>query len=203
MTTKRLRNPGFLLSITLGLILATAAICLIISIIWPINNIKLISFLSDNWLLKIFKIQTNIINNPDCLLGVNLYDIGIILLFISICISLFAKFRYQYKAWFLISLTLLVFGLGIFLITHIAGRSTFMLGVLIISFFLVLKTTQNKIAGLLGIIASIFLLIGDFTVGSNLKIIALLFGGGYFFIITWLFMIAWILNSNENEKSKN
>lgn len=202
MTTKRLRNPGFLLSITLGLVLATAAICLIISLIWPINNLKFISFLSDNWLLKIFKIQTNIINNPDSLSGVNIYDIGIILLFISICLSLFAKFRYQYKAWFLISLSLLALGLIIFLITHIAGRSTFMLGVLIISFFLI-KTTQNKIAGLLGIIASIFLLIGDFTVGSNLKIIALLFGGGYFFIIIWLFMIAWILNSNENEKSKN
>ena len=151
--------------------------------------------------MTIFKIQAKIINNPDSLFGINLYDIGIIFLYILVCLALFEKFKYQYKLWFLISISLLVLGLVIFIITNLAGRSTFMLVGLIISSIFFLKTSQNKIAGLTGIIANILLLTADFTVGANIKIITFLFGVGYLLLIIWIFMIARILTLTEDDST--
>jgi len=199
MTTYKLRKTGIVISIALGIILTAAAICFAISVIWPTIDLKLVSLISNNWLMTIFKIQANIINNHDSLLGINLYDTGIILLFIFISLALFEKFKYQYKVWFLISISLLVLGLVIFIATNLAGRSAFMASGLIISSLFFVKNIQNKIAGLTGITANILLLTGDFAVGVNIKIIPFLFGVGYLLLIIWIFMIARILTLTEKD----
>jgi hypothetical protein len=193
MTTDILRKTGIVLSIALGIILTSAAICLIISVIWPVYDLKIVSLISNNWLMIIFKSQANIINNHDSLLGINLYDIGIIVLFIFVCLALFVKFKYQNKVWFLIAISLLVLGIVIFIITHLAGRSAFMASGLIISVILFSKNSQSKLTGFTGIIASVLLLVGDFTAGAHIEIIPYLFGIGYFLQIIWIFMIARIL----------
>jgi hypothetical protein len=197
MTTYKLRKTGIVFSIALGIILTTAAICLTISVIWPGNDLKLAALLSSNWLITIFKLQSHLINNQDSLLGINLYDIGIILLFIFVCLALFEKFKYQLKVWFLLSISLLALGLVIFIVTNLAGRSAFMASGLIISSLLLTNNIQSKIPGITGIIANILLLVADFTVGANIKIIPFLLGLGYLLLIIWMFMIARILTLTE------
>jgi len=199
MTKTILRKTGIALSITLGIILTAAAICLAISVIWPVKDLKLITLISHNWLLTIFKLQANIINNQDSLFGINLYDIGIIVLFIFVCLSLFEKIKYQYKVWYLIAISLLILGLVIFIVTNLAGRSAFMASGLIISALFFSNKFQSKLAGLIGILANILLLTADFTVGANIKIIPFLFGVGYLLLIIWIFMIARILILTEKE----
>ncbi len=53
MTTNKFKKTGIVLSVALGIILATAAICLTISVIWPVNDLKLASLISGNWLMTI------------------------------------------------------------------------------------------------------------------------------------------------------
>jgi len=199
MTAYKLRKAGIILSITLGIIFTAAAICLAITIIWPENDLKVISLISNNWLMTIFKIQAAILLNNDSLFGVNLYDIGIIVLFIFVCLSLFKKTKYQHKVWFLVAISLLVVGIAIFIATNLSGRSAFMTSGLVIAALFFSKIIQNKIAGLIGIIANLLLLAGDFTVGANIKIIPYLFGVGYLLLIIWMFMIARILALTEKD----
>jgi len=68
---------------------------------------------------------------------------------------------------------------------------------LIISIILLSKGYQKRITGLTGVLANTLLLIGDFTVGTNLKIIPILFGLGYIIEIIWIFMIARIFIRTE------
>jgi hypothetical protein len=61
---------------------------------------------------------------------------------------------------------------------------------LIISSIMFMKPLQNKIVGTIGIITNTLLLVGDFTVDANLKVIPVLFGLGYILLIIWFFIIA-------------
>lgn len=186
-----IRKIGIVISIVLGLILAAAAICVSITLVFPDMDNKLIPVISDNWLIIIFKLHSKIINpGTNQLHVVNLYDIFIITLFILISICLYLTLKKQNKIWFLSAISLLIFGIIILLITQLAGRSAFMASGLIISIILFSKGSQNRITGLTGILANTLLLIGDFTVGSDLKILSVLFGLGYLLEIIWIFMIA-------------
>lgn len=191
MIINLLKKSGIIISIALGFILTAAAICLVISMIWPESDIKIISLISNNWLLTIFKIHSNIISDlTDPLTGINLFDIGILVLFLSVCLSLFAINNFKNKIWFIGAISLLLLGISLFLITRLAGRSAFMASGLIISSIMFMKPLQNKIVGTIGIIANTLLLVGDFTVDANLKVIPVLFGLGYILLIIWFFIIA-------------
>jgi hypothetical protein len=193
-----IRKTGIIISTVLGLILAAAAICVSISVVFPEMDNKLIPLISDNWLIIIFKLHAKIINpstNP--LHVVNLYDIFIITLFILINICLYQILKKQNKIWFLSAISLLILGIIILLITQLAGRSAFMASGLIISIILLSKGSQKRITGLTGILANTLLLIGDFTAGSDLKILPVLFGLGYLLEIIWIFMIAIIFIRTE------
>ena len=186
-----IRKIGIIISILLGLILTAAAICVSITLVFPDMDNKLIPLISDNWLIIIFKLHSKIINpGTNQLHVVNLYDIFIITLFILISICLYLTLKKQNKIWFLSAISLLILGIIILLITQIAGRSAFMASGLIISIILFSKGSQKRITGLTGILANTLLLIGDFTVGSDLKILPVLFGLGYLLEIIWIFMIA-------------
>jgi hypothetical protein len=189
-----IRKTGIIISIALGLILAAAAVCVSISLIFPEIDGKVIQRISDNWLIIIFKSHAKFINtstNP--LHGISCYDIFILILFTCICTSLFITLGKKYKIWFMIAISLVIAGVIIFLITQLAGRSAFMASGLIISIILMSEATQSNVAGITGIISNTLLLLGDFTVGTTFKIIPVLFGLGYILEIIWIFMIAFIL----------
>lgn len=192
-----LNKSGIIYSFALGLILLAAAICTVIPLIWTGTNNELISIVSDNWLLKIFKSHSNIIDpGTDLLTGINFYDISILSLFALVCLSLSAKHK-NLRIWFIIAFSLLILGIAVFIITQLAGRSSFMASGLIVSVLMLTKEFQNKMAGATGIIANALLLTGDFTVGAGLKIISVLFGLGYILLIIWIFNIANILTRNS------
>jgi hypothetical protein len=190
------RKTGIFFSIALGLILASAAICVSVSLIFPEIHNKVIQVISDNWLIIIFKIHTKIISssiNP--LHQIKIYDILILTLFSFISICLCRITRKLNKIWLLIASSLPVLGILVLLLTQLAGRSAFMASGLIISIVLLSGGSKNKLTGLIGILANTLLLIGDFTAGSNLKIVAPLFGLGYVIEIIWVFMIVSFFHS--------
>jgi hypothetical protein len=193
-----LRKTGIIISIALGLILASAAICVSISLIFPEIHFKVIQLISDNWLIKIFKIHTKIIStssNP--LHEIKFYDIFILTLFSLISMCLYLTIRKQNKIWFLTAISLPILGIIFLMITQLAGRSAFMASGLIISIILFSKGSQKKLTGLTGILANTLLLVGDFTVGFDSKIIPALFGLGYILETIWIFMLALIFNQTE------
>lgn len=187
-----LKKVGFIASMTLGIILLAALIALVISEFYPANDTKIALLLSSNWLLTIFKIHTGLIsNNPNPLIGINLYDILILTLLLIINSSLFSISQKNNRIWLVISMTLLFLGIIIFILSQLAGRSAFMASGIFISVFLI--RFQNKTSGLIGIVSNLLLLLGDFTVGPHLSFIAPLFLFGYILLIIWTFNISKIL----------
>jgi hypothetical protein len=173
------KKIGFIASTTLGIILLAALISVAISEFYPAIDNKIASLLASNWLLIIFKIHAGIIsNNPNPLFGINLYDIIILILFLIVCSSLFKISYKQNRIWFIIAITLLFLGVIIYFLTQLAGRSAFMASGIFISIPLI-RIFHNKTAGLIGILSNLLLLLGDFTVGPHLSIIAPLFLFGY------------------------
>jgi hypothetical protein len=65
---------------------------------------------------------------------------------------------------------------------------------LIISLVMLRNNIFNKVIAYMGILASLLLLAGDFSVGiPNSNIIAALFGIGYVLMMTWFFLVGWRL----------
>ena len=175
------------------MVLLAGALCTLISLIGPETDGKLISSISNNWLVIIFKLHANIIDpGADPLKGVNLYDIFILSLFIFLCLCLYLTFKKQKKIWFLTAITLLILGIVMFIITDLSGRSSFMASGIVISLILVFGGFHKEFTGITGILANTLLLFGDFTVGANLKSVPFIFGLGYILLIIWIFMLTLI-----------
>lgn len=188
------KKIGFIASSTLGLVLFAALISVGMAEFYPTIDNKIISLLSGNWLLTIFKIHAGIISNdPNPLFGINLYDIFILILFLIVCASLFKISYRKNRIWFIISMTLLFLGIIVYFLTQLAGRSAFMASGIFISIPLI-RVFKNKTAGLTGISSNLLLLVGDFTVGPQLSFIAPLFLCGYLLLIFWFFTISKILS---------
>jgi hypothetical protein len=65
-----------------------------------------------------------------------------------------------------------------------------MLAVLIISLVMLGNEMFSKVIVYAGILASIFLLVGDLSVGIQSDMITILFGIGYVLLLAWFFLIA-------------
>jgi len=65
-----------------------------------------------------------------------------------------------------------------------------MLAVLIMSFVMLRNETFSRLAIYSGILGSVFLFVGDLSVGVHSNLITFLFGVGYVLLITWFFLIA-------------
>jgi hypothetical protein len=149
-----------------------------------------LSLLGNNWLVKIFILHAEFSDIHADLHGLNLLDILILLLVSVISFSISTIFRNARKIWSLIAFVLSVIAIILFLATQIVGRSTVMLAVLIISFVILKDKTFRKVTSYAGILASVFLFVGDLTVGAHSNIITFLFSVGYILLITWFFLIA-------------
>lgn len=180
------------LAIALGLIFALSAICFVITLNLTSSGISFLNQFSNNWLIIIYKLHSNsMIEDIDPLRSRSLYDILILLCFAAICFFLFKIEKRKRRIFYLLSSILLITGIIIFLLTQLAGRSSFMAAGLIISIIFMYKSAT--VAGITGLLANSFLLVGDFTVGKQSGIIPLLFGTGYLLLIIWFFMIAFLI----------
>jgi len=178
-------------TLTVGILFIISAISFIISGILAETNSGWYSTLQNNWLIIIFKLHAGLINVQDNPLhGLNLLDIMILVLFSITCLGLYINLRKYSKIWSLISLTLSLITIILFLKTQIAGRSTVMLSVLIFSIVMIRYKIYSKVTIYMGIPASVFLFAGDLTVGIHSNFITIFFGIGYILLTLWFFLIA-------------
>lgn len=185
-----LRISGGAAALMGGILLLMGLISLIFSVLQPgITNGWFLLF-QDNWLVKIFMLHAEVSSFQADLHGLNYLDIVILLLVSVVCLSLSTVFRNNGKVWSLIAVALSLIAIILFVATQITGRSTVMLAVLINSLVMLRDKTFSQIAIYLGIFASIFLFVGDLTVGVNSPIITTLFSIGYVLLIAWFFLIA-------------
>jgi hypothetical protein len=181
---------GGVAALITGMLLLIGMISLIISVFLPsMANNGLLLF-QNNWLVKIFILHAEFRGVHADLHGLNLLDMVILLLVSILCLSFSTVFRGASKVWSIIAFALSLIAIILFLTTQIAGRSTVMLAVLINSSVMLRDKTFSQVAIYTGILASIFLFVGDLTVGIHSNVITTLFGFGYVLLITWFFMIA-------------
>jgi hypothetical protein len=187
---RRLRIIGGVSARMTGILLLMGMISLIASVLQPGITNGWFLLLQNNWLVKIFILHAEFSSIQADLHGLNFLDIVILLLVSLICLSLSTAFRNAGKVWSIIAFALSLIAVLLFVATQIAGRSTVMLAVLIISSVMLRDKTFSKAAIYTGIPASIFLFAGDLTVGVHSNIITTLFGIGYVLLTIWFFLIA-------------
>jgi hypothetical protein len=171
----------------------------IISAFQPGSAHGWLSLLPDNWLILIFKLHAGFSGvSADSLHGLNILDIGILTCVGVMCFGLAFTFTKAGKIWTLVAFALSLAAIGLFIATQIAGRSTVMLAVMIISIVMLKNKFTNRITSYAGICASVFLFVGDLTVGIHSSVITIIFGLGYVFLTTWLFLVAASASSKED-----
>jgi len=183
-----LRKIGGVSALITGALLLTGMISLIVSVLQHRTTNGWLLLFENNWLVKIFVLHAEFNDIHADLHGLNLLDIFILLLVSVICLSISTIFRNARKVWSLIAFALSLIAIILFLVTQIAGRSTVMLAVLINSFVMFRDKTFSKFFIYTGILASVFLFVGDLTVGVQSNIITVLFGIGYMLLTIWFFL---------------
>ena len=182
-------KTGSVAALITGMLLLIGMISLIATVLQPGATNGWLLLFQNNWLVKIFILHAEFSGLHADLHGLNFLDIVILLLVTVICLSLGTAFRSTSKVWSQISVALSLTAIILFVATQIAGRSTVMLAVLINSLVMLKDKTFSKAAIYTGILASIFLFVGDLTAGVYSNIITTLFGIGYLLLITWFFLI--------------
>jgi hypothetical protein len=157
----------------------------------------------DNWLAVIFKLHAGFKGvESGRLFELNFLDIAIMALIATMYIGLYAALRKTSKIWSIIASVQPFLGIALLIATKSAGRSGVMGGGLVISFVMLRSKIFNKITAFMGIISSIFLLVGDISVGvSHSDVIAILTGTGYLVLTAWFFLIAQRLFQLEGDVS--
>jgi hypothetical protein len=174
-----------------GTLLLIGMISLIASVLQPGTINGPLSLFQNNWLIVIFKLHAEFSGiHADLLHGVSLLDIVFLALVGFICLGLSTAFRKARKTWSLIACALSLIAIILFSVTQTAGRSTVMLSVLIISFVMLSNEFFSKATIYAGILASVFLFIGDLSVGIHSNIITILFSIGYVLLMAWFFLVA-------------
>jgi hypothetical protein len=185
-----LHKIGGVAALTTGMLLLIGMVSLIFSILQnSITNGWLLLF-QNNWLVKIFILHAEFSNIHAALHGLNILDIVIMLLVSVICLSLSTTFKNASKVWSLVAFALSLIAIILFVVTQEAGRSTVMLAVLINSIVMLRDKSFSKVIASTGILASVFLFIGDLTVGIHSGLITIFFGMGYMLLTAWFFLIA-------------
>lgn len=185
-----LHKTGGVAALVTGSLLLLGMASLIVSLLQPDTTNSPLLLFQKNWLVKIFILHAEFSGIQADLHGLNLLDVVILSLVSIICLSLSTAFKNAGKTWSIIALALSLVAIILFVVTQIAGRSTVMLAVLINSFVMLIGKTFNKVIIYMGILASVFLFVGDLTVGIHSNIITTLFGVGYPLLTIWFFLIA-------------
>jgi hypothetical protein len=190
---KSLYKVGGAAALIAGALFLIAVIDLIITGFQPgAINSWLLPF-QNNWLVVIFNLHAGFSGVQIGRLHIlNLLDIAILALVSITVLGLYAALRRTSKIWSIIALAQPFLGIVRFIGTQNAGRSSAMGAVLVISAVMLRNNNFNKAIAYTGILASVLLLVGDFSAGiippSN--IVASLFGFGYLLFMIWFFLIA-------------
>ena len=175
-----------------GSLLLVAIISLLIRALQTQTTGGLLWSLQNNWLIVIYKLLAGFSEVQSSLLRVlNVLDLAVLTLVGILQIGLYFVLSRTSKVWSTIALVLPFLGIVIFIATSTAGRSAVMGAVLVSSIVMLRNQMFKKPTAVIGILASVLLFLGDFSVGfSPNPVIAVLFGFGYLLLIIWFFLIA-------------
>ncbi len=151
-----------------------------------------LSSFQNNWLVVLFKLNAGFEGVQfDLLYGLNPLDITILSLVATMYLGLYAALKPTSRVWSTIAAVMPFLGIALFVATKIAGRSGVMGAGLVISCVMLRSNLFGKVIACVGILASVFLLAGDFGTAPNSHsdIIAILIGIGYVFLMTWFFLV--------------
>ncbi len=160
----------------------------IIGLIGDLQADTISGWIANNWLVKLFKLNAGI--NGESIYVFNLLDILIMGLFGIMSLSLYPALRKVSKTWSIVAISQPFLGIVIFIITHSAGRSGVLSGVLTISIIMLWSNNFSKITAYIGILAGGLLLAGDILSTFSLFTIAIIIAVGYILIMIWYIMIA-------------
>jgi hypothetical protein len=189
---KSLYRIGSVGALMAGILLLIAMISLIISVLQPGAINGWLSLFQNNWLIVIFKLHAGFSGIQINLLHIlNILDIAILALVGTMYLGLYAALRRTSRIWSIIALALPFLGIVLFIATKTAGRSAVMGAGLVISIVMLRNKIFSRVTAYVGILASVLLLVGDFTAGVlHSNTITALFGIGYVLLMTWIFLIA-------------
>lgn len=178
-------------SLLVGGLFLVAVIDLVINALQRGPIISWLSLFQNNWLVIIFKLHAGFSGvQPGLLYGLSLLDLTIMALVCTVALGLYTALRRTNKIWSIIALTLPFTGIMLYIATKIAGRSSVMGVGLVISVVMLRSQLFSKFIAYMGILASVLLLAGDFSVGvPQSNVIATLFGIGYVLLTTWFFLV--------------
>ena len=192
LTPYRVMIAGSAAALIAGVVLLLAVIDLIIPSFRLGTPNGWVSLFQNNWLMVIFKLHAGFSGvQIDLLHILNFLDIAILVLVGTMYLGLYAALRRTSRIWSIIALALPFLGLVLFIATKTAGRSAVMGAGLVISVVMLRDNIFNRVTAYVGILASVLLLVGDFSAGVlHSNIITTLFGIGYVLLMTWFFLIA-------------
>lgn len=188
-----LYNVGGAAGVMTGIILLTAMICLIISVLQPNARSGWLLSFQNIWLVEIFKLHSGFNGVHITSLHVlNYLDIAILAIVGTMYLGLYHAFKRTSKIWALIAAIQPFLGIVIFIATKNAGRSGVMGAALVISVVMRRSCIFNKPTAYIGILTSVLLLVGDFSAGviPPSTVIATLVGIGYVLLMMWHFLVA-------------
>jgi hypothetical protein len=176
--------------IVCGLLLAMALIAVVIQGVNSPSPNGVFGRLLNNWLVTIFKLHLRVDGITNGMLrGVALKDVAILLLTTLFGVGLWLTLKSTTMVGSIIGMVLPVVGLILLIMTQLAGRSSVMATVLVFALIALRNPSFGRIAPVIGIIAGVLLLLGDFTEPLHSKVIALLFAAGYIFLVVWYILI--------------
>jgi len=150
--------------------------------------------LQNNWLVVLFKLNAGFIGvQPSLLNAFNALDFVIMALSCIMFLALYFTLKRTSRVWSLVAASLPFLGIPVFLLTGTAGRSTLLIGGLIISVVMLRSKTFGKATAYAGIVASVLLFFaGDIATAifSSSSTIAVFIGVGYMLWMAWFFWIA-------------
>jgi len=199
--TNQITDAETIGSVGKGVYKVGAVSALILLVLFLIGSIGIITNINgwftpfvNNWLVVLFKLNAGFSGIQTDLLNVlNLLDIAIMPLFCTMFLALYVALKRTSRIWSLIATALPFLGIPVFLITGTAGRSTLLIGGLIISVVMLRSKIFSKPTAYVGIVASVLLFFaGDIATAafSSSNIIALFIAAGYVLWMIWFSLIA-------------
>ena len=181
-----------LAALILGVLFLIGMMSLITAGLRPSTINGWFSLFQNNWLVVLFELNAGFYGVQfDQLYGLNPLDITIMALVTTMYLGLYAALRRTNRVWSMIAAVIPFLGIVLFIATKLAGRSGVMGAGLVISFVMLRSNIFGKMIAVVGILASVLLLAGDFgtTANSPSNIVAILVGIGYILLMTWFFLI--------------
>ena len=179
-------------ALLLGVLFLAGMMSLISAGLRPCAFNHWLSLFQNNWLVVLFKLNAGLDGLQfDRLYGLNALDLLIMTLVAVTVLGLCCALRRTSRVWSIIAALLPFLGIVLFIATKLAGRSGVMGAGLIISILMLRSNLFGKTMAFMGILASVFLLAGDFGTSANAHStgVAILIGIGYVLLMMWFFLI--------------